>query len=161
MTERDRTAIHVDFVAIQEPVLLHARLLSGERLVTSTRSMSSSLSPAFFSAMRVAGTGPEPMILGSTPAKYPSSQCDHRLQVALFGSSSGITTVAAAHPRCPLALPAVTVPVLPKAGFSLRRLSIVSRDADDRSSVNISPVGSPRRLRQGHRRQSSCRRPAL
>ena len=33
MTERDRTAIHVDFVAIQTKFLLHGQILSGERLV--------------------------------------------------------------------------------------------------------------------------------
>ena len=35
---------------------------------TSTRSICSSSIPAFFSARRLAGTGPIPMCLGSTPA---------------------------------------------------------------------------------------------
>ena len=35
--------------------------------LASIRSISSTVRPAFFSAARVAGTGPTPMILGSTP----------------------------------------------------------------------------------------------
>src|SRR5579864_6869656 len=45
-----------------------ARYCPAKASFTSIRSISSSLSPAFLSATREAGTGPLPMILGSTPA---------------------------------------------------------------------------------------------
>ena len=66
-------------------------------------------------------------------------------------SSSGITTTAAPPSTIPLALPAVTEPFLPNAGFSFARLSIVVSGRRWSSSVNISPVGSPLRLRSGDR----------
>src|SRR5215813_10644500 len=45
-----------------------ARYCPAKASLTSIRSMSSSFNPAFFSAAREAGTGPLPIILGSTPA---------------------------------------------------------------------------------------------
>ena len=123
--------------------------------------MSSSVSPAFFSAMRVAGTGPEPMILGSTPAMPQLTMRPSGFRLRFSASSSGITTTAAPPSTMPLALPAVTEPFLPKAGFSFARLSIVVSGRRWSSSVNISPVGSPLRLRSATGVSSSCRRPAL
>ena len=48
--------------------LLTAQAWAAKASLASTRSRSSAFQPAFFSAAREAGIGPEPMIAGSTPA---------------------------------------------------------------------------------------------
>jgi hypothetical protein len=72
--------------------------------------MSSSVSPAIFSALRIAGTGPMPKRSGSTPAvAYATTRAiGHELELA--GAAPSITSTAAAPSLIWLELPAVTVP---------------------------------------------------
>src|SRR5664279_3666630 len=86
-----------------------ARYWPANASLTSIRSMSSRVSPAFFNAILVDGTGPDPMILGSTPAIPQLTMRPSGFRPRFSASSSGITTTAAPPSTIPLALPAVTV----------------------------------------------------
>ena len=97
--------------------------------------------------MRVAGTGPEPMILGSTPAmpQLTIRAIGFRLRFCGFVERHHDHGCAAIHNSAGVA--GGHAAVVPNAGFSLRRLSIVVSGRRRSSSVNISPEGSPLRLR--------------
>src|SRR6266498_990059 len=64
MAERDGAAVDVGAVARKLELLQDGEHLS----FTSNRSTSESFAPARARAFRIAGTGPIPMIVGSTPA---------------------------------------------------------------------------------------------
>jgi hypothetical protein len=90
--------------------------------------MSSSVLPARSSALRTAGTGPIPIVLGSTP------QTAYETIRARTGAPSScarcpdMTTTAAAASLTPEALPAVTAPSFLKAGLSFAKSpSVASR----------------------------------
>ena len=86
---------------------------------TSNTSISSTFRPVRSSSRRTAGTGPMPMIRGSTPAcAYPISLSTGVRPLLLTNDSDASTTAAAAS-LTPEALPAVTVPSLANAGRSL------------------------------------------
>src|SRR3546814_8362054 len=88
--------------------------------------------PAFCRARFVAGTGPMPIMEGSTPAW---AQLATRARTGAFrraASSAVIRTRAAAPSLIPLALAAVTVPSFLKAGRTAETL--------DRKSTRLNPV---------------------
>src|SRR5258708_37476744 len=59
-------------LAVSQPrSLLTAQAWAANASFASTRSRSAADQPAFFSAKRLAGIGPDPMIAGSTPAGAP------------------------------------------------------------------------------------------
>ncbi len=92
----------------------------------STRSRSATESPRRASSFLVAGTGPSPMQLGSTPATaVPTMRASGVSRCAL--TAAALATPSAAAPSLmPLELPAVAVPSLANAGVSFARLSIVA-----------------------------------
>ena len=75
MAERDRAAVDVDLVAIEAELLLDRQVLRGERLVDLDQIDVVEREPAFSSAIRVAGAGPMPISVGSTPT---DAQCVSR-----------------------------------------------------------------------------------
>src|SRR5262249_55500298 len=145
------------FDVSQPRSLLTAQACAANASFASTRSRSPTCQPAFFSAARVAGIGPVPMIAGSTPA------CAHeaiRASGALRGfcaSLAFISTTAAAPSLMPEALAAVTVPSLAKAGRSLLTASIVTPCLGNSSTAIIR---SPLRVLTVTEAISSPNRPA-
>ena len=102
-----------------------ARDCAANASLASIRSISATVRPAFSIAFLVAGTGPTPMIDGSTPPKAPDTQVAMGLTPSSFAFSSLITTTAAAPSLMPEAFPAVTIPSFLNAGRSLAMLSAV------------------------------------
>ena len=84
--------------------------------------MSFNESPAFRSAILVAGTGPMPMMSGSHPATPHDTM---RPSGCFFALSAVVTTTIAAPSTMPLALPAVTKPSFANAGFNFASPSSV------------------------------------
>ena len=124
----------------------------------STRSTSAMFHPAFSSALRLAGIGPEPISAGSTPAvaqetMRPSGSIPRRA-----ASSALISTSAAAPSLMPEALPAVTVPSFAKAGRSLASVSAV---VPWRGYSSASTAMSPLRWGTTTEAISSANRPAF
>ncbi len=93
--------------------------------LASMRSMSFSSSPALARALRVAGTGPMPMMRGSTPAEA-AQRIDASGATPLASAfCRDMTTTAAPPSLMPEALPAVTVPSPLNAGRSPSSFSTV------------------------------------
>ncbi len=109
-------------------------------LVDTMRSIWSTFMPVFFMTLRTAGTGPVPMIAGSTPAEAQSMMRASGLRPSSLAFSADITTTAAAPSLMPEALPAVTVPFLMKAGRSLAKVSMVQFG---RMNSSLSTMTSP------------------
>ena len=126
MAERDRAAIDVDLVDIPAEILVDRASLRGKGLVgldqveivdaTSRPSSAPCGSP---------GSGPVPMIAGSTPAVAQETMRASGFSPRFSASAAVISTTAAAPSLMPEALPAVTVPFLSKAGRSFASTSTV------------------------------------
>src|SRR5829696_4336575 len=113
-------------IAGSQPMsLLTAMACAAKASLASTRSRSLTFQPAFSSALRDAGIGPDPMTAGSTPAVAQETIFASGVRPRFLASSALINTSAAAPSLRPEALPAVTVPSLLKAGFSLAIASSV------------------------------------
>ena len=90
---------------------------------SSTRSRSSTPIPARSSALRVAGTGPKPMIAGSTPATAVETTRASGFRPSSRARSASTSSTADAPSLMPGALPAVTVPPSRNAGRSFASAS--------------------------------------
>ena len=113
-------------MSVSQPMsLLTAQACAAKASLASTRSRSSTLQPAFSSALRDAGIGPVPMSAGSTPAVAHETIRASGVTPRLAASAAVISTTAAAPSLMPDALPAVTVPSFSKAGLSLATASSV------------------------------------
>ena len=87
--------------------------------------MSSSARFVRSSSLRIAGAGPMPMRLGSTPTAAQETSRAIGASPWVITPSSEAMTSAAPPSTMPLALPAVTVPSFEKAAGSLARASSV------------------------------------
>ena len=123
MTERNRTAVHVDLLRIPAHVLVDRARLRGERFVDFHQIDLVGRPARFFSALREAGAGPMPITFGSTPTDANALILASGVNPSSFAFASDITSNAAAPSFSPDALPAVTVPCLSNAGFSPDRAS--------------------------------------
>ncbi|RUS17500.1 hypothetical protein BC937DRAFT_89909 [Endogone sp. FLAS-F59071] len=102
-----------------------ARYCAANASFTSISSMSPSERPARSSAPLMAGTGPIPMIVGSTPTACQLTIRAKGVSPYLLTACSLAITTAAAPSLMPEALPAVVTPPFLKAGLSFARLSSV------------------------------------
>src|SRR5690606_19740976 len=93
--------------------------------LTSTRSMSSRLRPAFSRASRAAGAGPMPITLGSTPTKAQETIRPMGCMPLASAQSAPASTALAAPSPMPPASPAVTRPSFRKYGRSRPSASMV------------------------------------
>ena len=113
MAERDGAAVgvHVRGVVGQAELAQHRERLRGEGLVeldhVDLRRASGPRAPA---ALRVAGTGPMPMMRGATPAAAMPTTRAIGVRPCARAAASEATISAAAPSLTPEALPAVTVP---------------------------------------------------
>src|SRR5512136_1962330 len=92
--------------------LFTAQACAAKASLASTKSRSLADQPAFSSALRDAGIGPEPMTFGSTPAVAHDVILAIGLSLRFLASFAVISTTAAAPSLMPEALAAVTVPSL-------------------------------------------------
>ncbi len=146
------------FSGSQPRSLLTASACAAKASLASTRSRSSTVQPAFSSALRLAGIGPVPMIDGSTPQVAQETMRPIISTPRLAASSALISTTAAAPSLMPEALPAVTVPSLSKAGLSFARFSTVTPSF---GCSSVSTTTSPLRVLMVTGTISSLKRPAL
>jgi hypothetical protein len=118
MADGDCAAIDVDDRRIPAEILVDRAGLGGEGFVGFDQiEIADCFQPAFSSALRDAGIGPVPMILGSTPAVAQDTMRASGLMPRRDSFFFRIISRAAAAPSLrPDALPAVTVPSLSKAG---------------------------------------------
>ena len=111
---------------------------------SSTRSKSSTSSPVRSQSLRIAGTGPMPMMRGSTPALAQPRIRARGDSLRVRAASLDASTSAAPPSVMPDELPAVMMPgpsTSPNTGGSFRRLSIVvSRACSSRSIVVCWPL---------------------
>src|SRR5262250_475164 len=82
----------------------------------STRSKSATLRPCFSSSLCMAGTGPMPMVRGSTPADVTATMRASGFRLCLLTNASLATTTAAAPSVMPDELAAVIVPAFENTG---------------------------------------------
>ena len=107
--------------------LLTAIACAANASLASTRSRSSAFQPAFSSALREAGIGPDAHDRRIDADLRPGDDPRQRRRgPRRWASSADISTTAAAPSLMPEALPAVTVPSLLKAGRSLAMPSTVA-----------------------------------
>ena len=102
---------------VSQPIsLFTAQACAAKASLISSKSRSAAFQPARASALVEAGTGPMPMMAGSSPlvAKLAMRPSGFRPSAAAF--LAVITITAAAPSLMPDALPAVTPPALSKAG---------------------------------------------
>src|SRR5215831_19912578 len=105
----------------------------------STRSMSEIFKPALCNALFVAGTGPIPMIEGSTPATAIETIFAVGFNPNFFTADSLASNMAAAPSLMPDEFPAVTVPFSMKADFSDANFSMdVLRGGSSLSIIDFS-----------------------
>src|SRR6478736_7672343 len=81
--------------------LFTARACAAKASLASIRSRSDTFQPAFSRALREAGMGPEPMILGSTPAVAHDAMRAGGLRLRFFASAALIRDRAAAPSLIP------------------------------------------------------------
>src|SRR5690606_15901377 len=124
---------------------------------TSTRSMSSSVRPAFSSAFRLAGAGPIPMMLGSTPAMPHDTRRPIGLRPLRSAQARLATTHAAATSPMPLALPPLARPPFPKLRRSPASTSSV---VSGRMCSSVLNSTSPLRVFTGIGATSTSKRPS-
>ena len=136
-----------------------ARVCEANASLASTTSMSSIVSPALASALRVAGIGPVPMIFGSTPADAQETSVAIGVRPSSSALALDMTTRAAAPSLMPEAFPAVTTPSFLNAGRSLFRPSNVVPKRGNSSCSNT--IGSPLRRGMTTGTISSTNLPAL
>ena len=118
---------------------MQASACAAKASFSSIRSSVATPSPARASALRVAGTGPMPMTLGSTPATAVATMRASGRQPSASAALRRRPGSAAAPSLMPLELPAVTVPPSRKAGGSLAEL--LRRDPGPRVLVAVDDVG--------------------
>ncbi len=87
--------------------------------------MSAIESPVFFSRRRIAGTGPTPMIEGSTPAVTNVRNAPSDFRPSASALSLVISSAAAAPSDSGELLPGVTEPLTANEGFSCASASAV------------------------------------
>mmetsp|Transcript_17007 Transcript_17007/g.37140 ORF Transcript_17007/g.37140 Transcript_17007/m.37140 type:complete len:203 (+) Transcript_17007:236-844(+) len=90
----------------------------------SIRSMSARVRPAALRALRMASTGPMPIMVGSQPTRAQEITCARGFSPSDLHASSEATTRLAAPSQMPLADPAVTAPPSLNTVFSFVRSSI-------------------------------------
>src|SRR5699024_2870783 len=110
MAQRNGAAVHVNLGRVPIQELAHRRDWAAKASLASIRSISSSVMPAFASALRVEKTGPMPITFGSQPAEAVATMRAMGLTPSSCAFSALITTIAAAPSLMPEALAAVTVP---------------------------------------------------
>ena len=103
--------------------LMQAMLCEANASFNSTRSRSFMSRPALCNAFFVAGTGPMPMIAGSTPATAMLTIFAIGFKPYFLTAASEASNIAAAPSLIPLLLPAVTVPSFINAGLSVASFS--------------------------------------
>src|SRR5690606_19130913 len=110
--------------------------------LASMRSRSAAVQPARSRQRWLAGIGPVPMMVGSTPALAWALMVASGVRPSCFAFSALHTMTAAAPSFREEALPAVTEPSFLKAGRSLPRLSPVtpSRGHSSLSTISGSPL---------------------
>ena len=123
---------------------MHAIAWAAKASFSSTRSSCPAASSARASALRVAGTGPRPMQLGSTPATAVATMRASGVRPSSAMVSWLATASAAAPSLIPLEVPAVTVPPATNAGFNRARPSRVTSGLGGSSRQTVSVV-PPRR----------------
>mmetsp|Transcript_15119 Transcript_15119/g.29832 ORF Transcript_15119/g.29832 Transcript_15119/m.29832 type:complete len:237 (+) Transcript_15119:468-1178(+) len=104
----------------------HARYCAAKASLTSMMSMSLSVSPAHASVFSIAGTGPYPMMEGSTPADAQATMRERGLRLCFLQASSLARMSDPAPSEMPEALPADTRPSFLNMLGSFARLSIVA-----------------------------------
>src|SRR5437762_4517586 len=119
-----------------------ARGTAANASLISTRSTSRRFQPARSSACRTAGTGPIPNMPGSTAATPYATRRAMGCRRLRSANSRSATTIAAAPLLRPGALPAVIVPSLRNAGFSLVSTSSV---VSGRFASSVAKVSGPLR----------------
>ena len=119
MTQRNRPAVDVgDRLAPARAPCITASDCTAKASFSSTRPMSSILSPARCSALRVAGTGPRPMMRGGDARRGARRRCAPWVSGPARRAFSALISSSAAAPSfSPEEFPAVTVPFLRKAGL--------------------------------------------
>ena len=112
--------------------------------LSSIRSKSLIFSPSRSISLRVAGTGPMPMMRGGTAAEASPRIRARGVRPCFFTAASDARIIAAAPSLTPEALPAVTVPGLRTIGFSfVRPSSVVSGRGCSSLSTVIGPALPP------------------
>src|SRR6185503_4461538 len=129
---------------VSQPIsLLTAQACAANASLISIRSRSAGFHPAFSSARRDDGTGPMPMIDGSTPDEANARILAKGLRPSCAARSAFMTSTAAAPSLIPDALPAVTLPCLSNAGRNAESASSVAPALMNSSLSNA--TGSPLR----------------
>jgi hypothetical protein len=98
--------------------LIQARLCDAKLHSIQSDQDHSAVKPARCNAFVEEGTGPIPMIAGSTPATAMLTILATGCRLNSFTASSLASNIAAAPSLIPDELPAVTVPSFAKAGFN-------------------------------------------
>mmetsp|Transcript_18415 Transcript_18415/g.58713 ORF Transcript_18415/g.58713 Transcript_18415/m.58713 type:complete len:226 (-) Transcript_18415:534-1211(-) len=132
------------------------RLWAANASLASKMSTWSMVQPAFCRASLVAGTGPMPMIFGSTPALAYATTRPSGVPPSCAATDSAATTTAAAPSLMPDALPAVTVPSFLNAARSLPSFSAVAPGFGNSSLSKM--MGSPFRCGMETGQISSAKR---
>src|SRR5271166_4216103 len=111
---------------VSQPIsLLTAQACAAKASLISMRSKSEGFQPAFSRQRFEAGTGPMPMIDGSTPDEANALILAIGLRPSCCALAALITSTAAPPSLIPDAFAAVTVPSLAKAGLRLATESSV------------------------------------
>ena len=118
MSECDGAAVDVELLVRDGELPADRDGLRGERLVELEEVDVPHRQPGRCSAARTAGTGPMPITRGGTPALAYARMRASGVRPSAWARDSLITTTAAPPSLMPLALPAVTLPSLSKAGRS-------------------------------------------
>ena len=126
MSQRDRAAVDVDFRGIELELADDGQRLRGEGFVQLDEvEVVERRGPRAATALRIASTGPMPMIIGSTPAVQYARMRASGLRPSSCAFFAVAITSAAAPSLMPDALPAVTEPSLTNAGRSAASVSAV------------------------------------
>lgn len=140
MTDGDTSPLGLTMLRSMCKVLMLAKTCAAKASFSSATSRSWMVSPAFFKAFCVAGTGPIPMILGSTPAAPIPATRAMGVRPNCFTISSEARMQTAAPSLIPELLPAVTEPPSLKAGLSdASTLTSLSRGCSSVSKSIASP----------------------
>ena len=138
-----------------------ARTTEANASLISTRSMSSRVSLARSSTVRVAGIGPVSIVTGSTPARANAWNRARGVRPRLVARSSLMMSTAEAPSVICDELPAVIFPPSGlKAGFSLASTSSELSGRMPSSAVNSSSVSAPASSRTGTGTISFSNRPS-
>ena len=119
---------------------MQAILWDANASFSSNKSISVIFKPARSNAFCVAGTGPIPIIAGSTPATAMLTIFAIGFKLYFFTAASLASNMAAAPSLIPLLLPAVTVPSFKKAGFNVASFSTGESLGCSSFSNNISAL---------------------